>query len=157
MYAYGRTLEILRGGEESHSPTAFDSLAGDLLLAPDKSREVYYIHSNSSRYFIASKEEFTQRLFLTREQVIGRVPVGLIEAFRPLSQVYPWSEGELISFGNTRTLYHVQNGLLRPLASHQVLERLHLTMKDVKTYKEYNGPVLNSLPYGLEIGMQDKK
>eukprot|EP01032_Pedospumella_encystans_P024681 gene24681-27904_t len=130
MYVYGRTLEILRGGEEAHTPTTASSLAGDMLLAPEKSREVYYIDSHGTRKFIANKEEF-KNLFLAREQVIGRVPMGIIEAFRPLPPCYPWTEGEIISLGVGRTLYFVgKGGVLRPLASQEVLKRFKQTVAD---------------------------
>lgn len=151
MYVYGRALEILRGGEEAHTHTASNSLSGDMLLTPEKSREVYYIHSNGTRYFIANKEEFT-RLFLAREQVIGRVPMGLIEAFRPLAIAFPWAEGELVSFGNSRAVYYVDKGcVLREMGNPRILRRFNLTMNDVKTYKDYSGPIIDSIPFGPKI------
>ncbi len=148
MYVYGRTLEILRGGEEAHTPTAVDSLAGDMLLSPTKSAEVYYIHSNSSRYFIPNKEEF-KHMFLAREQVIGRVPMGIIESFYPLPISYPWSEKEIVSFGKGKTFHFVDNGnVLRPLASQEVFKRFNQTISDVKIYKDYSGPIFDSIPMG---------
>ena len=153
MYVYGRTLEILRGGEEAHTSTAVDSLAGDMLLAPEKSREVYYIHSNSSRYFIANQDEF-KHMFLARERVIGRVPMGVIEAFYPLPLTYPWQKREIISFGKGQSFYYVdKDHILRPLKNQQEFKRFNQTIDDVKTYKDYGGYILDSIPIGPIIGL----
>jgi len=151
MYAYGRSLEILRGGEEARSPNALDNLSGDMVVSPEKSREVYFLSSNGTRYFVSSQEEFVQRMFLSREQVLSRVPMDVIEAFTPLPLTLPWRDKELISLSNSRTIYYVDRGKLRPLASPLVLERLGKTAKDVVTYRDYGGPVANSLPYGPEM------
>lgn len=151
MYAYGRSLEILRGGEESRSPNALDNLSGDLVVSPEKSREVYFLSSNGSRYFVSSQEEFVQKMFLSREQVISRVPMDVIEAFAPLPLALPWQDEQLISLGNGRTVYYVQRGKLRPLANPQVFDKLNKTVKDVVTYRDYGGPISNSLQYGPEM------
>jgi len=155
MYVYGRALEILRGGEEAHTPTATSSLSGDMLLTPEKSREVYYIDSAGTRKFIANMEEF-KHLFLPWEQVIGRVPMGIIEAFRSLPLCYPWKKGEIVWLGVGRTLYYADKGsVLRPLANQEVLKRFNQTIADVKTYKDYAGPIFDSILMGSQINMHD--
>ena len=154
LYIYGRALQILRGGDEAHTPTAMDRLFGDLAVSPEKSREVYYINSNSTRYFIANLNDFRD-LKLAHEQVVGRVPLGVIEAFRPLPLSYPWKAGDLVSFGNGPICYYVDKKCnLRPLASVHVLKRFNLTFADMKTYKEYSGSHFNSMIIGPPIGLK---
>jgi hypothetical protein len=168
VYAFGRALEILQldqGAkhkskknqshsldEESEFPlSAVDSLSGDLLLSPENSKEVYYIHSNNTRYFLPSLDVFKTQSFMF-DDVISNVPMTVIAAFGPDPQPsYPWQNGEAVQFGRLRTIFYVYNSLLCPIANMQVFARLNVKFENIQQHALYSGPVFGTLPFGPEI------
>lgn len=150
MYAFGRALQILRQGEEARSPSAQDTLSGDLLLSPSYSKEIYYVHSNNTRYFLPTLESF-KVLSHSVEDIIHNVPISIIAAFGPdESAVYPWRNGDAVKFGK-RAVYYVANNVLRPLANMDVMARLQISNDDVKQFPDYIGTVFLTLPIGETI------
>jgi len=95
---------------------------------------------------------FNSRSF-TADDIISNVPMAIITAFKPSpGPAHPFKDGQTVQFvGRSRTVYLVKEGILHPIANGQVFERLNLKFEDVIKDKTYNGPVFNTLPFGIEL------
>ena len=151
MYAYGRGLEIVSHGEEAGVPSARDHLSGDMLLSPEGSREIYHIHSNGTRYFIPTLQTFNSRRF-SLDDIIPNIPMDVIKAF-PFGPggAHPLADGTAVQFHKNRIVYYVMGGVLHPIGSNRVFERLNLKYDEIVKDNAHTGNVFSTLPFGPTI------